>query len=310
MMMRLGMLALCLAAFAFQQVRANSVVVAPWARSGFWLRHAGETGPYAHTLYGPSNPAGTWHIAQWHTPGPDMTPFARVACPAGDMDCFLAQSPDFEALQFTRNGTIHVRLSSHGDRLPCTGGYLKQELDSFLEPTTTDNYPGYPSSWHSVNLASISSLTLNATVTTVVLRVPKRQPCGQATLTDVLVAAVFSDRVAHQTLFYQLIIAQAKTANHLRHPYFYDRENPFGYDDLLSTYGIYPNGIPYRRPTTLHIDLLPKIAALITAGEHGIDPIVQHWTTGGLYVGHLIYGNLSATTKWAKVSLIAERIND
>jgi hypothetical protein len=234
-----------------------------------------------------------------------MTPFAPVACPAGATNCYLARSPDSEALQLSRDGTVFVRLSSRGDNLPCTGGFQVQELDSFIAPSTNEHYPGYPSAWHPVNLAAISSLHLAATVTPVGYVVPRERPCGHATLAYVLLAAVFNNPSAHQTFFYQLIVGQAESGNILRGSYFYDEKNPFGFDDLLSSYGLYPHGIPEGSATSLRVDLLPKIAALITSGRHGIDPILSHWETSHLYVGHLIFGNLAATTEWSNVSLVA-----
>lgn len=285
-----GLVVLCEAAAA----QSTALVVPPDAGGGIWLR-LGPTAAASSVLYGQTADTATYLMMQWTNPT-NMGNMAPYTCPAFSANCWSAWSPDVSGQQYTTNGQIHFLMRSKGDNLPCyvsgAGGY-PYELDTFVGPIDSQNYPGYPDALLArIGLGPLTALTLNATVYPQYSAAMPVAQCGVLNLTKIIVSTTLNNATAGQTLFYQLAVFKDGTKDG---PGFFSTTNPYGYRDDLSSYGGLAGGVTPFVATQLSLNLLPRLKAAIQSGTGGIDTTVANWTTGTLYVGALIYG------KWTTV---------
>lgn len=288
-------------------VQAEPLVTPP---DGFWIRSA-ELG--ASGLYGPTRPSDSWHVTQWQTPAADLPAFAPEPCSA--TACF-ASSNDAITVSVTEQGNAPLRyvLEQTGERLACeTGQRQPREFDLLVASNTHTVYPDQPTAFHSSPmLADMVELRHRIVVTP--LEVHVWQACafnhGQ-----LLTAVILRNDVAKpaQILFYQLRLFR-EPGRHQPVWWWPGNERrgkdgevvllEYGFGDNLSSYG--EDEARLGEETRIDIDLLPRLAALISSGVHGLDPDLSHWRPTSTYHGQNLWGGVALRSEWWGFELSAE----
>jgi hypothetical protein len=296
----------------------------------FWIALGPTPAAAPHQLYGASNPAGTWFIGQWGTnpPSTQLGSFQPIACSAGQTSCYIAIGSVNIMTQFTVGGAVTLRIQSTGQNQPCTtdvsGGGNPYELNSITEPisNTPANFPGYPSGTITqLKLNTLSALNLVATTNykyaaqNVVNRCPPpTSPMVSSQVVAALASMTFGNASTGQTLFYQLALRKFGYVGHnATTGYFASILPAYGYSadvsdpniiDNITGVGGDLNSLPAMGIVNYNLNILPSVLAAIAAGGiHGFDTNVANWATGGVYVGHVTYGNIALITEWSNVSL-------
>ena len=306
-----------------------------------WIARGPSAAADPHHLYGPSSPSCfnppttsmpcTWAAQQWgnYPPSLDMSPFASIACSSVVTtaappltNCFRAAGTNHVMTQFTSGGNVVAQIQSQGLNQPCFNGTItpgtSPESDAMIAPigTAPAGYPGYPAGIiANPNLSTLTALTYSATVKLKYVAQNVANACPPVVNTvyqsfTLMMAASFS--TGTQTLFYQLAIARlGYVYSNVGNGYF-AVTNPYGFGDDISWYGANQptamcggcsNQMPaLNAPVTYSVNILPRVLAAITAGAgNGVDQTLSDWTIGGMYVGHVVYGNIGGISEWSNI---------
>ena len=296
-----------------------------------WIIHGPAATSDPHNMYGPSDPTGTWTTQQWGTypPNQEMLPFATIPCSAVNTsatppltNCFRAVGQNMMLYRFTSSGNAILQIHSQGINQPCYNGVIApgNEFDSLLAPTGTGpgQFVGFPTGvLNQPNLSTLSALTYSATMKlnyvaqNVLAACPPQGALPHFQAVTFMMAATFSTGV--QTFFYQMAISRLGY-NNLTAGGGWTNVVPnatFQFADDISFFANQPgaqcgpcsNLTPALNvPVTYTVNLLPRIAALIGTAPGGtMDPVLSHWSIGGMYVGHVTYGNIGAITEWSNI---------
>jgi hypothetical protein len=253
-------------------------------------------------LYGASSIDADFAVAQWNNPSP-LGAFVAGRCSAGRTNCFTAASPNITDSLYTDNlGNHWVDLLSAGTGAAC---YPRNgaELDN-LQTAIGPVYRRYPQAvLASANVGKSSHLYLSVTAEPKAFATLAGAQCSpQGTAAAMLVAVVFNNLRAHQTLFYQLRLQGYRSP---AAPGFFANHQPFGFRDIIGKFGVYRDGLPAGRPTALSIDILLRLKAILSTATNGLDRNPGNWTTGSAYMGQIVFGNVRAETAWCCFSLAA-----
>ena len=297
-----------------------------------WIMHGPSATGDPHHMYGPTNPSGTWSTQQWGTypPNNEMLGFASVPCstvvttaPPPITSCYQAVGTNTIVYQFTSGGNTVAQLHSQGINNPCYQGTLLpgNELDTMLAPTGTDSAhdPGYPQGvLTQPNLGTLTALTYSATMKLAYVAQNVAAACPPAGSLPhfqsiaLMMAATFS--TGTQTMFYQLSIARLGYVSLLGGGGWVSvvPNAQFEFADDISWFANQPGAqcgpcsnqtAALNTPVVYSVNLLPRIAALIGTAPGGtMDSVLSHWHVGGMYVGHVTYGNIGAITEWSNIS--------
>lgn len=254
-------------------------------------------------LYGASAPDADFAISQWGNPT-ELSPFAAEKCPRQRTNCFVTGSPNITDRLYTdARGVRWVDLVSKGTGKPCFPS-PNYELDNF-EAAIGEVYKAYPQAVRgSAHLGAISHLYVSVTAEPVAFSMLQGAQCApRSSGAGMLLAVVLNNRAARQTLFYQLRLhgypSQAG-------PGFFANRQPFGFRDVIGLFGVYGNDIAIGRPTAIRLDLLPRLKAVLSTATNGLDRDIQNWSTGSVYMGQNVFGNVRAETAWCCFSLVAD----
>jgi hypothetical protein len=232
-----------------------------------------------------------------------LSAFKATRCPAGRASCFIASSPNVtDSLYTDGRGNRWVKLVSVGTGKPCYPAPA-DELDNF-QSAISPVYRKYPQAvLASANLGKISHLYLSVMAEPTAFSTLAGAQCSpHGTGAGMLVGLVFNNRVARHTLFYQLRLQSYRSP---AAPGFFANAPPFGFRDVIGKFGAYPNGIAMGKVTRVTIDVLPRLKTILATARNGLDPEVEEWTTGSVYVGQNVFGNVRAETAWCCLSLTA-----
>lgn len=276
---------------------ADTTLIGTWTQ-GDWIVPVTR----GKVLYGASKPNADFAVSQWGNPA-ELSPFSAARCPPQRTDCFRASSPNITDFLYTDSRGDHwVDLDSKGLGKPCfpAPGY---ELDN-LEAAIGRVYKTYPQAVRgSAKLGAISHLYVSVTAEPIAFSTLQGAQCpSRASGAGMLLAVVLNDRASRQTLFYQLRLHGYPIQVG---PGFFSNRQPFGFRDTIGMFGVYENGLPLGRPTAIRLDLLPRLKAVLSTAANGLDRKVQNWTTGSVYMGQNVFGNVRAETAWCCFSLAA-----
>jgi hypothetical protein len=272
-------------------------------------------GPFTYSISGGSP---NWHIVAWDIPGGKLPPF--VERKVGETTVFSSRAAE-AAVEFVRrpDGRVSYRLSQDGSALPCEEKHQPLESDLFATPNDIGAKPPegpglfFPQQGK-LFLPGLSHLVAVATVTinSGPASVPKGCGVSQGTA---LISVILNNTVSHQTLFYRVDLSSvcgpqpsarsefcARTISHPR-SFYYFRTDPFGVQDPLPIFGQRWVGNNERR--TVNIDLLPRLIEHVEHGPPGMDHDLGHWHVGRYYNGQHIWGDLTMTSQWEDIKLIA-----
>ena len=292
----LGIFCVAVLAFgAFSPADAQTVLIGSWNRGDWIVPAAG-----GKALYGASATDADFAIAQWGNLS-ELSAFAAAKCPPQRANCFIASSPNISDSLYTDvRGNRWVDLVSRGTGKPCYPA-LNHELDNFQSAISLV-YRKYPQAvLASAKLGEISRLYLSVTAEPVAFSTLAGAQCA-VTAAGMIAAVVFNNRVAHQTLFYQLRLQSYRNS---AGPGFFANAQPFGFRDMIREFGVFPDGLPTGAPTPVTIDLLPRLKTILSTATNGLDTNVRNWTTGSAYVGQGVFGNVRAESAWCCFSLVA-----
>ena len=290
------------------QALAEVVIQPP---DGLWIRGTGPT--TAGKLYGASNASAQWHVAQWGSPSPDLSPFEPFPCPPTRCTSTSNDSIDVSTTIGAEN-TLHYVLQQQTQSLPCltTEGHTR-EFDLLVGSNNERNYPAYRSAMSAPTvLGSLSELRHRITVRPVAFEAWPQCERNQAQLITALVMR--NDAVEpKQIFFYQLRLFQAPEENvafwwwpgsELRDTQGLATLVRFGFGDNVSSFQEREAALDEVRQYDL--DLLPRLRELIASGAHGIDRNLANWYVTATYHGQAVWGGVRLGSEWSGFELTAE----
>ena len=272
-------------------------------------------GPFTYATTGDKP---NWYIQAWNIPAGKLSAFVERKERSNTV--FSSSAPE-AGVQIVKlpDGRTSYRLSQDGTVLPCSHQGEPLESNLLAGPNALH---ARPPEWSSMTLrrddmlpiAQLVHLVASATVAIRFAPTVLRKGCA-VSQAAALISVVLNNRTAHQTLFYQVALSfgcgpqpEARQrlcetlTNHPRASYYF-RTNPFGVADVLPLFG--QNWLPNDERHTLHLDLLPHLLRLIESGPSAMDHDSSHWTVDGYYNGQHIWGDVTMTSEWDDVGLIA-----
>lgn len=268
--------------------------------------------PYSQTS-GPLQ----WAVGPWGSPGGRLPGFSKFS--DGAETIFSTRAPALGVSVAIGPVGTTLTLEQDGRVVPCTGADGKTfEFDLFASPNDLNvkapRQPGLLRAGRSaLVLSTLKSLVFSTDlVMTEGLTVPRKQ-C-KVNFGNVVFAVILNDRETRpfQTFFYQIFFSELCGAGGpvnlqpcARPPrmFQYFVTSPFGTDDFLPL----PGGpfIPDGQKTRLRVDLLPRLVTMIRTARGGVDQALSHWTVGSVYLGQIMYGDVTMQSSWRNVSLVA-----
>jgi hypothetical protein len=198
---------------------------------------------------------------------------------------------------------IRFVIHQSGERLGCEKNRVPIEFDGFIGANTRANNPDSSSAERPIvqtPLAGLTSLTQKLTVKLDSI-VTLRQTC-EVTKAASIVCIVFSNKIAHQTFFLQVVVLGLGVG---RQPFWWARgqkNGRYGYNLVADT--AKTNWQPGQEKE-ISIDVLPNVMSLISSGSFGIDKNLDNWLISGAYFGNVVYGQIEIETEWSAYSLTA-----
>jgi hypothetical protein len=259
-----------------------------------------------------------WSVGAWNIPGGKMPPFSKQQ--SGDKTVFFthAQAAGVN-VAFDSTGTT-LTLEQDGSVVPCKDKNNNPfEFDLFAAPNAPNvkspRLSGY--SWsdsHGPALSGLTGLEFDANVVMTQGLATSRKQC-KANFGNMVVAVILNDRSTHpaQVFFYQFFFSRLCGSNpsvkltSCRPPknmFQFFLKNPFGTDDYSPLAGM--PWLVQGQPTKIQINLLPRIVNALKTAHGGLDQNLSHWTVGSMYLGQIIYGDVTLQSTWRDVSLIAK----
>jgi hypothetical protein len=272
-------------------------------------------GPFTYAI---TEGSPNWHIVAWNIPGGKLPPFVQRK--VGESTVFGSQAAA-AAVEVVKspNGRVSYRLSQDGSVLPCEAEHKPRESDLFAAPNDERAKPPEGPAMvlpqqGKLLLPSLSRLVAEATVTVSSGSVISPKGCD-VSQGGALISIILNNAVSRQTLFYQVKLSIVcgpqprvrtelctQSTTHPR-PFYFSRANPFGVDDPLPMFGQKWIGNNERR--TIKIDVLPRLVEHIEHGPSGMDHDPSHWDVGKYYNGQHIWGDVTVTSQWEDIGLIA-----
>jgi hypothetical protein len=264
----------------------------------------GNTAPF--NLYGATSAAANYEITQWGYPA-EMEPFqqtlfgAWVSNNAGEDVWWSGQK-----VAIKQDDSNEACLDAAGN---------PQEYDSFVAPAPNAVNSVYGNNTKFPTLDQLASLNLNGQVTLYAAGQASGAPCGW-NATSVAFQLILSDNAVQppQMIWYFVEIAkcdpgcndpQADTTS--TQWYWTGAAAPspnasatlvqFGMTDGIALYGE-ARLTAVGASETVTINLLPRLAAMITSGAYGMDPNVADWRVVGETIGQSTWGNMVTATVW------------
>jgi hypothetical protein len=278
--------------------------------------------PYDFVLLGPQYPpppggpvayattGGTpkWNIANWNIPGGKLPPFTVSRQGTNTLFTSRAAESSVVITQISA-GTASYQLSQNGAVLPCGTGGAPLESDLLAGSYHQDAPPG--------KYLALSALTSLISTTTIKYQYGEATPRHICAVSQggPLISVILNNRTKHQTFFYQLELGDVcglqpaararmcEAAGANPRPSFYSNKNPFGADEPLPLFG--EKWLADNETRAIRVDLLPHLIDLVENGPPAMDHDLSHWTMGGYYNGQHIWGDMTMTTTWSHVSLLA-----
>jgi hypothetical protein len=263
-----------------------------------------------------------WSVGAWNIPGGKLPPFTKRADKEGAV--FSTQAPAARVgIAIEPSGT-RLTLAQNGRVVPCEGKNNRPfEFDLFAAPNDArvkpPRWPGYLSpAIQNSDLNALTGLIFQADVQmTQGLATPGKH-C-QTNFGNAVVAVILNDRATHpaQVFFYQLfvsrfcgVIASIKLPScglETKMLQFF-KKNPFGTDDYAPLAGA--AWLAPGRKTKIQIDLRPRLISAIETAQGGVDQNLSHWRVGSMYLGQIIYGDVTLQSTWRNVTLTAQTPSD
>ena len=199
---------------------------------------------------------------------------------------------------------------------PQTGGPL--EFDLFAEPNgpyaKAPRQSGYL--WSDAQgpvLSGLTHLTFDGDVMLSEGLATSRKQC-QANFGNLVFAVILNDHAVHpaQVFFCQLFLSRLcgadpslklRSCAQPKSMFQYFVKNPFGTDDDLPLAG--QPWLLQGQPTRVQLDLLPRLIGAIRSGRGGMDQNLSDWTVGSVYLGQIMYGDVTLQSTWRDVRLVA-----
>jgi hypothetical protein len=314
----LRMMALC---FSFGLLGAASAkeipLIAPM--SGFSLLDPTyPPGPGGPKPYSQTDGSLRWGVGPWHSPGGRMPPFSKQQ--DGAETVYSTRAPAVGvSVAISPTGTT-LTLEQDGRVVPCTGSNNKTfEFDLFAKPNVPNvkapRLSGYSRSGpYGPALSDLTGLMFGANVTMTQGLATSRKQC-RVNFGNTVFAVILNDRSAHpsQVFFYQLFLSRfcgsdasvkLPACTPPKNMYQFFVKTPFGTDDYLPLAG--KPWLLQRQSTEIQVDLLPRLISAIRTGRGGIDQNLSHWTVGSVYLGQIMYGDITLQSTWRDVSLVAQ----
>lgn len=241
---------------------------------GFWLAPSIWNGE----LYGPSVHDANWHFTQWQTPGADFRPFSGLSTA-------------------TASGRVtdlggQWEIAQNGKNLP-----PGDEFSIFAEANRSHVYPNYrPAAEISAPISQMEYLHHSIGFMAKYEHVADDDYLNQG---GFLTAVVLRNIDNGNTFFYQL---ELRPVNKSPCQNWWDWSGPlWGYSDAILIYG--KSIPPIGRRAFFHLDLLPRLKAVLQNASNGIDTNFSHWVVSGSYHGSHIWGDVRLTGVWDSFSL-------
>jgi hypothetical protein len=241
---------------------------------GFWLAPSKWRG----TLYGPSMHNANWHFTQWKNPGADFPPFN------GD------KTRSLNGRLVDRGGQWEI--AQNGINLPPGDEYAV-----FAEANQPHVYPNHrPAGSRSQPLSRMEYLHHSIGFQSKYERVVER---GGLSKGGFITAVVLENTDNGNKFYYQLELRGVNKSP--GKGWWYWSGPTWGYSDTILSYGM-PEP-PRGQRAFYHLDLLPRLTAVLQAASNGCDPDIAHWIVIGTYHGSHIWGHLQLTSIWDSFSL-------
>jgi len=273
------------------------------------------SGPLTYAITG-GNP--NWYIVAWGIPGGKLSSFAERRIGGKIVFSSRAAEAAVEIVHLP-NGQVAYQLLQDGTPLPCEENGQPRESDLLTGPNGQDaKSPEIPGLLLPPN-KPLSLLTLThlvATATVTVQSGPTGSPkgCG-VSQGSALISVLLNNPMTRQTLFYKVVLInvcgpQPKArsmfcARSTQRPWpvYYFRTNPFGVADPLPLVG--ERWLANNERRTIRLDLLPRLIEHIRTGPNTMDHEPSHWNVTGYYNGQNIWGDVTLTSQWEDVDLLA-----
>ncbi len=272
-------------------------------------------GPLTYAITG-----GTpnWYIVAWNIPGGKLSLFAERRIGGKIIFSSMAAEAAVEIVHLP-NDRIAYRLSQDGTALPCEENGQPRESDLLAGSNGPDaKSPEVPGLLLPPNkplsLLTLSHLITTATVTVHSGPVASPKGCG-VSQGSALISVILNNPTTRQTLFYKVILVnvcgpqpKARSEFCMRStrrpfPFYYFHTNPFGVADPLPLLG--ERWLANNERRTIRIDLLSRLIEHIRTGPDTMDHETGHWNVAGYYNGQNIWGDVTLTSQWEDVSLVA-----
>ncbi len=269
--------------------------------------------PYSQTS-GPLQ----WAVGPWGSPGGNLPGFAQFS--DGAETIFSTRAPAVGVSVAVGPAGTALTLEQDGRSLPCTdpqtGGPL--EFDLFAEPNgpyaKAPRQSGYSrSDAQGPVLSVLTHLTFDGDVMLSESLATSRKHC-QANFGNLVFAVILNDHAVHpaQVFFCQLFLSRLcgadpslklRSCAQPKSMFQYFVKNPFGTDDDLPLAG--QPWLLQGQPTRVQLDLLPRLIGAIRSGRGGMDQNLSDWTVGSVYLGQIMYGDVTLQSTWRDVRLVA-----
>jgi hypothetical protein len=264
--------------------------------------------PGGPVAYATTSGTPQWSIANWNIPGGKLPPF--TVSMQGTNTVFTSRAPESSVvITQTPAKTASYQLSQNGAVLPCDTGGEPRESDLFA-----GSYNQHTPPEKLLTLTALTNLISTATIKYQYGEATPRHVCA-VSQGSALISVILNDQTKHQTFFYQLELSDecgpqpaararmCETSRTNPKPSFFFGKNPFGADEALTLFG--QKWLANNETRTIHVDLLPHLINLVENGPPEMDHDPSHWTIGAYYNGQHIWGDMTMTTTWSRVSLLA-----
>ena len=305
--------------FAFPlsgQAQTASEPIQPFSNPvGFAIASRIATDP----MYGANTENANWHVTQWGAPG-NFAPFAY----GEGNEWFNGNSwASYHIMQ--TSGIYSETIAQNSANMPClTPSGAPAEHDFYIEPNGKNSkYPSavnptYGTNENFPNLAQLASFSAQGTFTANEGRSsPSATPCAVNSANALYTVILVNKNVIPEQMFwYEIGIARLcvpaspqDPGNHYEsceqgftHPstawYWTGTQGPnakasanlvnFGASDPLPVLGT--PFIDDNLPHALTLNLLPRLVALISSGDYGIDPNLADWKNLRYFIWYIYVG--------------------
>jgi hypothetical protein len=274
-------------------------------------------GPFNYAITGKEP---DWYIQAWNIPAGRLPPFIEEK--KGLNTVFSSSAPEAGVtIVRTPDTRMSYRLSQNGAVLPCErqGEPLESNLLAGPVSLRSGSQDRKNSTFPHKNVTQISqlaNLVASATLKVGFGAATTRKGCA-VSQAAALISVVLNNRIAHQTLFYQVALylgcgpqpanrqALCERLRRVPRASYYFSTNPFGVADVLPLFG--QKWLADNERRAVRLDLLPHILQLIDTGPATMDRDPSHWTVDGYYNGQHIWGDVIMWSEWEDVDLVATR---